>query len=81
MELIKLECMAQRNEWKDETSQTPGGHSNQQWYEDGRSTCKDRFEKTRHTMCRCQLNEQAWKNDEKVRWNTSQTVKTLAHEQ
>jgi len=22
------------NEWKDETSQIPGGHSSQQWYED-----------------------------------------------
>jgi len=37
------------NEWKDETSQMPGGHSSQQWYED-RSTCKDQFQKTRHKM-------------------------------
>jgi len=56
------------NEWKDETSQMPGGHSNQQWYEDRRSTCKDRFQRTRHKMRRHQLNEWAWKNDEKVRW-------------
>ena len=56
------------NEWKDETSQMPGGHSSQQWYEDGRSTFKDRFERTRHKMCRHQLNEWAWKNDEKLRW-------------
>ena len=69
MELVKLECIAQRtNEWKDETSQMPGGHSSQQWYEDRRSTCKDRFERTRHKMCRHQLNEWAWKNDKKVRW-------------
>ena len=33
-----------------------------------RSTCKDRFKRTRHKMCRHQLNEWAWKNDEKVRW-------------
>jgi len=55
------------NEWKDETSQMWGGHSDQQWYKDRRSTCKDRFEKTRHKMCRHQLNGWAWKNDEKVR--------------
>jgi len=55
-------------EWKDETSQMPGEHSSQQWYEDRRSTCKDRFERTRHKMCRHQLNECAWKNDEKVWW-------------
>ena len=55
------------NEWKDKTSQMPGGHSSQQWYEDRRSTCKDRFERTRPKMCRHQLNEWAWKNDEKVR--------------
>jgi len=68
------------DEWKDETSQMPGGHSSQQWYKDRSSTCKDRFERTRHKMCRYQLNEWAWKNDENVRWNTSQTVKTLVHE-
>jgi len=56
------------NEWKDETSQMPGGHSSQQWYEDRRNTCKDRFQRTRHKMCRHKLNEWAWKNDEKVRW-------------
>ena len=56
------------NEWKDETSQMPAGHSSQQWYEDRRGTCKDRFERTRHKMCRHQLNEWAWKNNEKVRW-------------
>jgi len=44
------------NEWKDETSQMPAGHSNQQWYEDRRSSCKDGFEKTIHKMCRHQLN-------------------------
>jgi len=44
------------------------GHSSQQWYEDRRSTCKDRFERTIHKMCRHQLNEWAWKNDKKVRW-------------
>jgi len=60
------------NEWKDETSQMPGGHSNQQWYEDRRSTCKDWFERTRHKMCRHQLNGWAWKNDEKVRWKYQQ---------
>ena len=31
------------NEWMDETSQMPAGHSSQQWYQD-RSTCKDWFE-------------------------------------
>jgi len=68
------------HEWKDETSQMPEGHSSQQWYEDRRSTCKDRFERTRHKMCCHQLNEWAWKNDEKVSGNTSQTAKTLVHE-
>jgi len=67
------------NKWKDETSQMPGGHCSQHWYDDRRSTCKDRFEMTRHKMCRHQLNEWAWKNDEKViGGNTSQIVKTLA---
>jgi len=56
------------NEWKDETSLMPGGHSSQQWYEDRRSTCKDQFQRTRHRMCRHQLNECAWKNNEKMRW-------------
>ena len=56
------------NKWKDETSQMLGGHSSQQWYEDRMSTCKDQFERTSHKMCRHQLNEWAWKNDEKVRW-------------
>jgi len=54
------------NEWKDETSQMLGGRSSQQWYENRRSTCKDQVERTRHKMCRHQLNEWAWKNDEKV---------------
>ena len=34
---------AERMNRKDLTS--PGGHSNQQWYEDRRSTCKDRFDR------------------------------------
>ena len=54
------------NEWTIETSQMPGGDSSQQRYKDRRSTCKDRFERTRHKMFRHQLNEWAWKNDEKV---------------
>ena len=37
-------CHRGTNEWKDETSQMPGGHSNQQWYDYTRSTCKDRFD-------------------------------------
>ena len=56
------------NEWKDETSQMPGGRSSQQLCEDRRSTCKDQYEKTRHKMCRHQLNGWSWKDDEKVRW-------------
>jgi len=66
MELVKLEHI-RTNEWKDETSQMLAGRFNQQWYEDRRNTCKDRFEKTRHKMCRHQLNGWAWKNDKKVR--------------
>jgi len=38
------------------TSQMPGGRSRQQRYENRRSICKDRFQKTRHKMCRYQLN-------------------------
>jgi len=56
------------NEWKDKTSQMPGGHSNQQLCEDRRSTSKDQYEKTRHKMCHHQLNEGSWKDDEEVRW-------------
>jgi len=40
-----------------------------QWYEDKKSTCEDRFRKTRHKMCHHHLvNGWAWKDDEKVRW-------------
>jgi len=38
------------NEWTIETSQMPGGHSSQQRYKDRRSTCKDRFERTRQIV-------------------------------
>ena len=34
---------SRKNEWKDENSEMPGGHSSQQWYEDRRSTYKDQF--------------------------------------
>jgi len=30
--------------------------------------CKDQYEKTRHKMCRHQLNGWSWKDDEMVRW-------------
>ena len=48
------------NEWKDKTSQMPGGHSSQQWYEDRRSTGKDRFERTRHKMKIIQQNTKSY---------------------
>ena len=56
------------NEWKDETSQMPGGRTNQQLCENRRSTCKDQYEKKGHKMCHHQLNGWSWKDDEKVRW-------------
>jgi len=56
------------NERKDETSQMPGEHSNQQLCEARRSTCKDQYEKTWLKMCRHQLNGWSWKDDEKVTW-------------
>ena len=55
------------NEWKDETSRCREGIPVNKTTLQKR-TCKDRSERTRHKVCRHQLNAWAWKNDEKVRW-------------
>jgi len=84
MVLVKLKCMAQRNEWMEGRDFTDAGRAFQstmvRGIEDRRSTGKDQFERTRHKMCCHQLND--WLGSTSKTWggNTSQTVKTLAHE-
>jgi len=67
------------NEWKDETSQIPGGHSSQQWYEDRRTTCKNRFERGHDKMCRHQLNERALEERRKGEVEIPAMQTTLVH--